>query len=79
MSVKLYLSCSLVGMYLAKWVSQTTIIVGHYFSFIEADKRNEEKAKLQDEKTKLAKKVDELEDQVQQHNTHLSSLVPAQG
>ena len=47
--------------------------------FVESDKRNEEKAKLQNEKTKLEKKVDELESQVQQHSTHLSSFVPAQG
>ena len=34
---------------------------------------------LQDEKRKLAMKVDELEREVQQHSTHLCSLVPRQG
>ena len=38
-----------------------------------------ENALMQDEKRKLAMKVDELVPEVQQHSTQLCSLVPAQG
>ena len=53
---------------------------------IEVDKRNGKEAKqqehnalMQDGKRKLAKKLDELEGQVQEHSAHLSCFVPTQG
>ena len=46
---------------------------------LQIHERQRENALLQDEKKKLAKKMDELEGEVQQHSAHLYSLVPAQG
>ena len=49
----------------------------HTLQFHEQQKEN---TLIQDEKRKLVEmKVDELEREVQQHSTHLYSLVPAQG
>ena len=45
---------------------------------LQIHEQQKENTLLQDEKRNLAMKVDELEREVQEHSTHLRSLVPAQ-
>ena len=48
----------------------------HSLQIHEQKRKN---ALIFDEKRKLEKKLDELQSEVQQHTTHLHSIVPAQG
>ena len=50
----------------------------HETHTLQIHEQQKEKTLIQDEKRKLAMKVDEFEQEVQ-HSTHLYSLVPAQG
>ena len=46
---------------------------------LQIHEQQRENALMQDEKRKLEKKLDDLQSELQQHTTHLHSMVPAQG